>query len=176
MTGTNCIFLCILCSFHLSTIFTRIVIIFFVFRLFVFAVLLYEIYAQWNLIAFLKTVNQSNFKKQELHAQYLAKTFKETKSDFETCSVFLFIIILFYCWKLKSNTAIKPFQTSVAFHIKTRHLICCTNQMAGFYLKCNTGLKWLMPTESKSAKLPKIVKVLVLPFKCLLKDNINFEV
>ena len=33
------------------------------------------------------------------------------------------------------------FQPSVAFHIETRHLICSANQITGFYMKCNTGLK-----------------------------------
>ena len=37
---------------------------------------------------------------------------------------------------------IKQFKPSVAFCIKTSHLICCVNQVNGFYMKCNTGLKW----------------------------------
>ena len=36
-----------------------------------------------------------------------------------------------------------PFRTSVAFYKETSHLICSGNQMAGFYMKCNTGLKWV---------------------------------
>ena len=35
-----------------------------------------------------------------------------------------------------------PFQSRVAVHIETSHLICIANQMAGFYTKCNYGLKW----------------------------------
>ena len=35
------------------------------------------------------------------------------------------------------------FQPSVAFHIETIHLICSGNQISGFYMKCNTGLKWI---------------------------------
>ena len=35
-----------------------------------------------------------------------------------------------------------PFQPSVAFHIKTNHLIFNANQMTGFFMKWNTGLKW----------------------------------
>ena len=38
---------------------------------------------------------------------------------------------------------VNPFQPSVAFHIETSHLICNANQMTGFYIECNTGLKWL---------------------------------
>ena len=44
------------------------------------------------------------------------------------------------------------FQSSVACHIETSHLICsennliCSeNQMNGFLIKCNTGLKWVKP-------------------------------
>ena len=36
---------------------------------------------------------------------------------------------------------LKSFQRSLGFHIATSHLICCTNQMAVFHLKCSTGLK-----------------------------------
>ena len=36
-----------------------------------------------------------------------------------------------------------PFQASVAFHIKTSNLIWTANQMTCFYLKSNTGLKWV---------------------------------
>ena len=36
-----------------------------------------------------------------------------------------------------------PFQPSVAFHKETSHLICSTNQMTGYYIKGNRGLKWV---------------------------------
>ena len=35
----------------------------------------------------------------------------------------------------------KPFPLCVVFHIETSHFICSANQMIGFYIKCNTGLK-----------------------------------
>ena len=38
---------------------------------------------------------------------------------------------------------INPFQPIVAFHIETSPLICSTNQMTSFYIKCNNGLKWI---------------------------------
>ena len=38
---------------------------------------------------------------------------------------------------------INPFQTSVAFHIETSHLLCSGKQMAGFYMKCNIPRKGL---------------------------------
>ena len=36
---------------------------------------------------------------------------------------------------------INPCQLSVAFHIETSHLICSANQVTGFHMKCNTGVK-----------------------------------
>ena len=36
-----------------------------------------------------------------------------------------------------------PFRPSVAFYIETSYLICTANQMTGFYMKRNTGLKWV---------------------------------
>ena len=38
---------------------------------------------------------------------------------------------------------VDSFHPSVALHIKTSRLICIANQMTGFYMKCNAGLKWL---------------------------------
>ena len=37
---------------------------------------------------------------------------------------------------------INPFQPSVACHIETCHLVFAANEMTGFCMKCNTGLKW----------------------------------
>ena len=39
--------------------------------------------------------------------------------------------------------SVNKFQTSAAFHIETSHLICIANQMTGFYMKCNTELRWV---------------------------------
>ena len=41
------------------------------------------------------------------------------------------------------NLQISPFQPSIAFNIETNHLICNENQVTGFYMKCNTELKWV---------------------------------
>ena len=38
---------------------------------------------------------------------------------------------------------VNPYHASVVFHIESSHLICDAKQMTGFYIKCNTGLKWL---------------------------------
>ena len=50
-------------------------------------------------------------------------------------------------WKALIETGILArnglFQPSFAFHIETSRLICTANQVTGFYMKCNTGLKWV---------------------------------
>ena len=40
---------------------------------------------------------------------------------------------------------INPCQHSIAFHIEISHLVSVTNQMTGFYMKCNTGREWGNP-------------------------------
>ena len=42
-------------------------------------------------------------------------------------------------WKELFN----PFQPSAAFHIEISHLFGSAKQMTGFYVKPNTGLKWV---------------------------------
>ena len=44
-----------------------------------------------------------------------------------------------------SYALINPFQPSVAFHIETSYLICPANQMTGFCMKCNSGLRGVKP-------------------------------
>ena len=47
-------------------------------------------------------------------------------------------------WKVldfRSNAPANLFQPSVSFHIETNHLVYNANQMIGFYMKCNAGLK-----------------------------------
>ena len=44
---------------------------------------------------------------------------------------------------LEASQLINPFQPSVAFHIETTLVIFTANQITGFYLKCNNGLKWV---------------------------------
>ena len=38
---------------------------------------------------------------------------------------------------------VNPFQPGVAFYIETSHIFCCAKQMTGFYMKRDTGLKWI---------------------------------
>ena len=58
-----------------------------------------------------------------------------------TCNVYSLVLD----WDNFFELNINPFQPSVAFHIETSHLFCKTNakQMSGFYVKRNTGLKWV---------------------------------
>ena len=35
------------------------------------------------------------------------------------------------------------FSSRVTFHRETTHLICYANQMTGYYMKCNTWVKWV---------------------------------
>ena len=49
-------------------------------------------------------------------------------------------VIYLLAMDLKS---VNKFQTSVALRIETSHLICIANQMTGFYIKCNTDLRWV---------------------------------
>ena len=41
------------------------------------------------------------------------------------------------------SSGLTPFQLNVVFDIETSHLICIANKMTSFYIKCNTGLKWV---------------------------------
>ena len=47
------------------------------------------------------------------------------------------------------SSFINPCQSSVAFHIKSSLLIC--NQMTGFYVECNFGLKWIKQVFSNNS-------------------------
>ena len=38
---------------------------------------------------------------------------------------------------------INLFQSSVAFHVETSDLFCSAKEMIDFYMKRNTGLKWV---------------------------------
>ena len=40
-------------------------------------------------------------------------------------------------------------QPSVVFHIETIHFICSAIQLTGFFVKCNTVLRWVMKDQSK---------------------------
>ena len=44
---------------------------------------------------------------------------------------------------LFGTTSFNSLQANIAFHAKNSHLFCTTNQVTGFCMKCNTGLKWV---------------------------------
>ena len=52
----------------------------------------------------------------------------------------------------------KPIQPSVALHMETSYLICIANEVIGFYITCNTGLKLINqksrmnPTRKKNKR------------------------
>ena len=56
-------------------------------------------------------------------------------SQFSTAKCSYFALIPFESFNL--------FQSSLAFHIETNHLLCSSNQVAGFLMKCYTLLKWV---------------------------------
>ena len=45
--------------------------------------------------------------------------------------------------QFRKSSEFNSFQLSVAFHIETSHLACKANEVSGFYMKCNTRLKWV---------------------------------
>ena len=64
--------------------------------------------------------------------------------------------------------SINQLQPRVAFHIVTSHLTCSANQMTGFYIKCNTGLKWLSQATGVVNKLliTLVIHLLFIYFSC----------
>ena len=53
---------------------------------------------------------------------------------------------LIKCYKHDPGKYFNPSQPSVAFHIETSHLIYTTDQMTDFFMKSNSGLKWVNST------------------------------
>ena len=41
------------------------------------------------------------------------------------------------------EACVSPFQSCAAFRIETSHLFCSAKQMTRFYIKWNSGLKWV---------------------------------
>ena len=46
-----------------------------------------------------------------------------------------------FIWNL--HYVMSLLQPNFAFFIETSHFMCAANQMTGFYIKCNSGLKWV---------------------------------
>ena len=73
---------------------------------------------------------------------FLINLEKSLRNIFWGFQLEIIMTILVDFFKL-SGQLINPFQPSVAINIETSQLICTANQMTGFYIKCNTGLKWV---------------------------------
>ena len=84
----------------------------------------------WNMLSsFIKPIKQR-------HVQRQIK-FKENKFAKKT------IWKWFNCRNTVIRVFINQFQPRFALYVETSHLICCANQMTGFYMKYNTGIKWV---------------------------------
>lgn len=46
-------------------------------------------------------------------------------------------------WTVESFLLLDLFQPIVTFHKETGYLFCSAKQLIGFYMKFNTGLKWV---------------------------------
>ena len=61
--------------------------------------------------------------------------------------------------------------------MQTSHLIYTANQMAGFYMECNTGLKWIknirMTSDFVDPLLPGVP--FLYPLKTLEDRMVNFD-
>ena len=95
--------------------------------------------------------------------QVLWLSFKLIRNVFyQNCHKILRIFLIINCQGACPNflEAISNFSTvvsilpSIAFHMETSHLTSCRNQMTGFFMKCNTRLKWvnLNPISANSTK------------------------
>ena len=56
-----------------------------------------------------------------------------------------------------NSVLFNPIQSNVAFHIETCHSIFSANQMTGFYVKRNTGLKWVNILFSVFCRKPNVL-------------------
>ena len=70
----------------------------------------------------------------------------------------------FFCPESKRSKRVNPFQPIVAFHIETSHLFCSARQMASFYMKRNTGLKWVNNSVFPTSNKTKTVDLILFKF------------
>ena len=57
------------------------------------------------------------------------------------CAKKIRLVLVFAIPTTLNSVEINPFHPSVTLHLETSHLVCVAHQMAGFYMKCITGLK-----------------------------------
>ena len=63
-------------------------------------------------------------------------------------SRFVFYVSASHFPCLLVSICFNPFQPSAAFHIETSHLFCKAKQVTSFYMKHNTGMKWVNLCDS----------------------------
>ena len=56
--------------------------------------------------------------------------------------------------ELSQIIRVNPFECNVTFHIETNHLIYGENQLTGFYMEYNTGLKWVKQQYRFTSEIP----------------------
>ena len=79
----------------------------------------------------------------ELLVSYLIQLFQGS-TMFNACPEWFFCKSCLHMDRMKRKKEhFDLFQPSAAFHIETSHLFCSVKQMTGFFIKSNTGLKWL---------------------------------
>ena len=67
--------------------------------------------------------------------------------------------------------SINPFQPSVALHKETSHLFCRPKQVIRFYMKRNTGVKWVKRESACVSYLNHMInknEINNKPNKCIL--------
>ena len=97
----------------------------------------------FNKVAALKACNCTEMRLQ--HKCFPGKFTKFLRTPFltEHLRQLLLKTISFFHFEVFIQFISNPFQPNVVFHIETGHLIYIANQMTSFYMKCNTGLKWV---------------------------------
>ena len=70
---------------------------------------------------------------------------------------------------------LSPFQPIAVFHIELSHLIYSANQMTGFYMKYNTGLKCVNPKPTGFHELWEVVAQRCSVKKVFLKISQNSQ-
>ena len=72
-----------------------------------------------------------------------------------------------------SVSIFNPCQPGVAFHMETSHLLCREKQMTRFYMKHNTGLKWVKHTILLQSISNTTASLMRLTFAKLTEDGVT---
>ena len=52
---------------------------------------------------------------------------------------------------------ITPVLPNVLYHIESSYFFCRSKQMTGFYMKCNTGIKWVKRTKCNNTNIRELL-------------------